>query len=168
MAAAWLAGLFIVLLLLLLSWPGNAQTSSVSAPTLSSGSLQEAEAILTTLSSRLVERKQQVNELQLSLLRADLKLDDFARALTALEERLQAAQESLSTSQADLRATLNLLDALSKRYEELEKRWNEYRDEALRATVALERRLLTSRAWSTALGISTLILAIVSAISFAK
>jgi len=158
----WLVILLAVLLLLMAAPRGSGQTGSTSALSLSSGSLTEAEQVLQALVTRLEERRMQLVALRETLKQADEKLLDYERTLTALEQQLQQAQDSLAKSQADLTATSTSLAELSTRFDELDRRWQEYRDEMKKQVAALERELQKARRWAVGFGVGTAVGFVVS------
>ena len=163
-AAAWLVGLFVVLLLLLMTLPANAQTQNASEPTTLTALLAACEQNLQTLNSRLAERQLQVQALRESLQRAEESLTASQESLMDLREKLAEAESSLATLQRDLRETQNLYSALSTQYSELEKSWQAYRSEMKTQVDTLERDYARARRWVIGFGVSTAVGFIVSVV----
>lgn len=165
-ASGWLCFLLLVLLLLLATQNAHGQTPSESTPQTLSSSYSEAEQTLTLLLSRLAERKLQVLALQDSLKQADVRLNDYAEALTRFAAQLREAQTSLEKSRSDLTETSSLLLELSKRYDDLEADWQAYRSEMVAQVTGLEGDLRCARRWAVGFGVST-VAALVACIVFA-
>lgn len=149
----WLAGLIS---------KAHGQTGNESEPMPLNSSLEQVEATLRTLESRLVERQRQVESLRDNLRVADERLNALVGSYESLGAQLQEVQSTLERSQTDLTATSLSLEALSKRYAELESRWQEYRTEMTTQVVDLERQYRMAKRWAWGFGISTAVGFIVS------
>lgn len=149
----WLAGLIS---------KAHGQTGNENEPPTLNSSLQEVEATLQTLESRLLERQRQVESLRDNLRVADERLNALVVSYRSLGAQLQEAQSTLERSQTDLTATSLSLEALSKRYDELERSWQEYRTEMTKQVYDLDRQYKRAKRWVWGFGISTAIGFIVS------
>jgi len=161
-ALAWLLGLLIVLLLLMAGPKAHGQTGNESEPPSLTSSLETAEQMLMLLVTRLAERQTQVSELQSSLLTADEKLSDLLDSLVSLQQQLSQAQESQAQSETALTETLTSLDALSLRFNELDKRWQAYRDEMNKQVSDVTRDYQRARRWAVGFGVATVVGVVVS------
>ena len=162
MALAWLLGLLIVLLLLMAGPRLHAQTGNESEPPSLTENLEQAEQMLTLLVTRLAERQTQVADLQASLTQADEKLSDLLDSLVSLQQQLSQAQESQAQSETALTETLTSLDVLSRRFNELDKRWQEYRDEMNKQVSDVTRDYQRARRWAVGFGVATVVGVVVS------
>ena len=163
-AAAWLVGLFVVLLLLLMTLPANAQTQNANEPTTLTELLEACEQNLRTLNLRLAERQLQVQTLRESLQRAEESLTASLASLMDLREKLAGAESSLATLQTDLQETQKSYSALSTQYDALETSWQAYRSEMVAQVSTLEREARNARRWAAVFGVGTAVGFIVSVV----
>lgn len=131
---AWLF-LALAIACLLLAY---APTKAHGQPSLNT-SLGQAEQNLTLLVSRLEERKKQADELQANLQKVGLRLADSEASLRNLEALLAEAQSALENSRKEQAATSSSLETLWKRYNELDKSWQAYRDEMRKQVAQVQR-----------------------------
>jgi len=163
-ALAWLVGLLIVLLLLMAGPKAHGQTGNESEPPSLTSSLETAEQMLMLLVTRLAERQTQVADLQASLTQADARLKDLLDSLVSLQQQLSQAQESQAQSATALTETLTSLDVLSRRFNELDKRWQAYRDEMVKQVSDVTRDYQRARRWAVGFGVTSVIAVIVSVV----
>ena len=161
-ALAWLLGLLIVLLLLMAGPRAHAQTGNESEPPSLTSSLEQSEQMLTLLVQRLGERQKQVADLQSNLLTSDEKLRDLLDSLVSLQQQLSQAQESQAQSETALTETLTSLDALSLRFNELEARWQAYRDEMVKQVSDVTLDYQRARRLAIGFGVATVVGVVVS------
>jgi ABC-type uncharacterized transport system ATPase subunit len=106
-----------------------------------SDNLNLADSNLQTLLLRLAERKQQVSELQVSLVQAAQNLTDSEQASAELELHLKEAEASVAILQQELRATLFLLAGVRTQYDMLSEAFGAYVEE----TQQQKRQLISER-----------------------
>jgi hypothetical protein len=102
---------------------------------------------------------------------ADARLIELADSLVILQVELAEAEKSAAQSQTALSETSLSLTDLSTRYDELERKWQVYRNEALKDYADLDRRSKIARRWAVGLGVSTaacLVVAVVEALLLSR
>lgn len=161
----------IVLWFLLGIQPAHGQTENESAPPSLTQNLEQVEMNLQHLRTRLAERQRQIADLQSNLKMADARLIELADSLVILQVELAEAEKSAAQSQTALSETSLSLTDLSTRYDELERKWQVYRNEALKDYADLDRRSKIARRWAVGLGVSTaacLVVAVVEALLLSR